>query len=1400
MKKFIVLLFIANLSFSQKRIHPSFEVKGDIFGKYVFIENKGQFDNIKPGDEPVIFAYDNAQEHILFHPNGVTYFLEERHPLKEREMERMEHGKKVTQKPTDKYFVNVTWVGANSNIEVEAGDKQNHKISYGDAKYYSTCYKKITYKNVYPNIDIEYVLPEHGSFHDVKYNVVVHPGGDLAQFKANYSGDVKSLKIKDGNLNIKTPYLTIKELAPKAFQDGKTIVSNFQITESQVGFSVPNYDKTKELLIDPWVIGMGVFSNNAGYDVDYDYAGNYYVYGDVSPYLISKYSSAGILLWTFNGTAGAWTNNCGYAGSFAVDKGTQLVYTGNGFGGGSGAVIVQLNSSGVFTGLQSAQNPIWDECWDMGFYCGNSSVFGLGGSISGDGSVGLVNTSTGAMSPNNVSGIGGNGQDVVSHATDPQGKVFIIFASVQTTALNNQMMLLNPAFTGYLWMQPSTFSSFSESANHNYPGGTNPSNGFNALAANTSYLYYWDGSNLAAYNKTTGAMLASIVVPGLSATNQGGIAVDECNNLYIGGNASILCYNFTGSSFSPNGTIPVSSYVTDIKFNPNTNLLYVSGVGFGGTYNAINSGMCTTFSNTVTTTCVGNNNGTAVVTLTTNIVSPLVTYSWTNSSGTTVSTTSNSPLLSNTVNNLTNGNYTVFIQINAPCGPVTTATLNINCTCSATVLANATSSCVGVPTSVINTSLNVTSITGFTSSPITYTWSSPTGVISSASTAVVPNAAAGVYTVFVSAPNCNSNATVQVSPPVTFTPIASGTNVICYNGSNGSASVTSVNGSTFTPFTYTWSTSPPINTSLANGLSAGTYSVLVGDAQGCVYQTSVTLTQPPLAFLTLANTSVTCYGGSNGTASVSNIPVANTSPYTYTWSTSPLQHSAIAGSLSIGTVSCSLTDSKGCVFTGTTTLIQPPALSLSISSSTNYACAGTAINLTASALGGISSSYTYSWSNGASGVSTSVSNTVGGVYNYSATVTDANSCTLNAISQVTIVNNPIVLLTNKAICQGQTAILVANGASAYTWTPTTGLNAAVGSQVSASPAGTTTYTVYGYNQMCMGQGTVQVTVVSYPEFFLSANPTQICAGQTSNITATGAQNYIWSSPYIVNNNGSSALVNPPSTSQFTVIGFNKVDSTACSVQKMITIPVVPNVTPTISNSQTVCLGTNITLSAGGGNTYTWMPSIGLNATNIQNVVCSATASNVYSVNITNNGACGSSATVAVFVAPTPTAYAGRDTTYNVDDQIFISAVGSGSLTWISGENIVCSACPYTQVTPSQNSCYVIEVTNKYGCKADDEVCLIITDNFGIYIPNAFTPNGDGLNDTFNAKAYSILSFKMDVFDRWGENLFTSNDITKGWDGTYKGALCKTDVYVYKVTYKGLDGKLYYKTGTVTLLK
>ncbi|MCC7017836.1 MAG: gliding motility-associated C-terminal domain-containing protein, partial [Rhodospirillales bacterium] len=188
------------------------------------------------------------------------------------------------------------------------------------------------------------------------------------------------------------------------------------------------------------------------------------------------------------------------------------------------------------------------------------------------------------------------------------------------------------------------------------------------------------------------------------------------------------------------------------------------------------------------------------------------------------------------------------------------------------------------------------------------------------------------------------------------------------------------------------------------------------------------------------------------------------------------------------------------------------------------------------------------------------------------------------------------------------------------------------------------------------------------------------------------------------------------------------------------------------------------------------------------------------VQISNYNNCTVSNTVLVHVNPTPTVNAGEDFAANLDEAMHLNGQGSGTVTWVAGEEIMCHVCPNSQIFPKQSGTYRIRAVNNFGCIAEDEVYVEVTTNYNIYIPNIFTPNEDGLNDVFIVYGTGLTKFEMTVFDRWGEKLFVSNDQLKGWDGVYKGKLSKNDAYPYVIQYTSLDGKKHTKTGHVTLLK
>ena len=137
---------------------------------------------------------------------------------------------------------------------------------------------------------------------------------------------------------------------------------------------------------------------------------------------------------------------------------------------------------------------------------------------------------------------------------------------------------------------------------------------------------------------------------------------------------------------------------------------------------------------------------------------------------------------------------------------------------------------------------------------------------------------------------------------------------------------------------------------------------------------------------------------------------------------------------------------------------------------------------------------------------------------------------------------------------------------------------------------------------------------------------------------------------------------------------------------------------------------------------------------------------------------------------------------------------------ISGEKIGCADCPSTQVFPEHSGCYVAQVRNDFGCVAFDEVCVQVDDDFMVYVPNSFTPNGDGLNDRFALFGANISEIKLEIYDRWGTLKFRTSNAMSGWDGTFLGAPCKPDTYVYRLSYEGSDRKTYHRSGHLTLLR
>ncbi|WP_338647682.1 MBG domain-containing protein [Flavobacterium sp. KS-LB2] len=562
----------------------------------------------------------------------------------------------------------------------------------------------------------------------------------------------------------------------------------------------------------------------------------------------------------------------------------------------------------------------------------------------------------------------------------------------------------------------------------------------------------------------------------------------------------------------------------------------------------------------------------------------------------------------------TNGVVTINIATNVAQDDATnsnTATSQFSITYTQTVISTATASQTNVSCNGgTNGSASVTPTGG--ASGYTYSWS-PSGGTAATATGL----AAGSYTVTVTDAN-GSTATRNFTitqPPAFSTATASQTNVSCNGGSNGSASVSPSGGAP--GYTYSWSPSGG-TAPTASGLSAGSYTVTVTDANGCSATRNFTITQPPaFSTATASQTNVSCNGGSNGSASVS--PSGGTPGYTYFWSPSG-GTAATASGLAAGSYTVTVTDANGCSATRNFTITQPPAFSTATASQTNVSCNGGSNGSASVSPSGGTPGYTYSWSPSGGTAATASGLSAG---SYTVTVTDANGC--SATRNFTITQPPAFSISTASqtnvSCNGgsngSASVSPSGGAPGYTysWSPSGG-TAATASGLSA---GSYTVTVTDANGC---SATRNFTITQPPAFSIStASQTNVSYNGGSNGSAsvavsggTAGYTYSWAP-----SGGTAATATGLSAGTYTVM---VTDANACTATQSFTItePSALMANPVAQTNLSCNGGTNgsATVAVSGGTagyTYSWTPSGGTAAT------ATGLSAGTYTVTVTDANAC-----------------------------------------------------------------------------------------------------------------------------------------------------------------------------------
>jgi gliding motility-associated-like protein len=321
---------------------------------------------------------------------------------------------------------------------------------------------------------------------------------------------------------------------------------------------------------------------------------------------------------------------------------------------------------------------------------------------------------------------------------------------------------------------------------------------------------------------------------------------------------------------------------------------------------------------------------------------------------------------------------------------------------------------------------------------------------------------------------------------------------------------------------------------------------------------------------------------------------------------------------------------------------------------------------------------------------------------------------------------------------------------------------------------------------------------------------RICAGQSVRLRAAGADSYAWSPQQGLScTDCPDPLASPDATVDYVVRG-----STAqgCRASDTVRVWVIPRMRMAATGSDSICLGDSVRLFATGAVSWEWSPATGLSATDVPSPLARPTLTTRYRVVGRDGHNCFSdTAYLLVAVGQPVRVDLGPDVTLPTGTQLPLrSTITNGPVrtwAWSPSKNLSCTGCALPVATVRQHVTYQVRVTSIYGCQATDSIRITaFCETAQVFIPNAFSPDGDGVNDVLMVRAQGIGSVRhFRIFNRWGEvvferNNFPPNDPAHAWNGQVRGKPAWPDVFVYTAEVVCDDGTTYTYKGNITLIK
>lgn len=1400
----------------------------------VFIKEFGQFaknalETKIPFSEPILYGVENGDFSAYFTQKGIIFQFPERLNIEEKDREKEGREREEKTIKTIWHTANMRWVGSNPSVEVIADEKVPNYYNYGEfyagadnktTYNFVPAFKKIKYIDLYPGVDAEFEFPEEGG---IKYKFIVKPNVVIPPIAFQWDGVKKVYTDEKGSLHIKgkfSPFSLysawhIVDHAPNAFtaSSHKDIPVKFNVNDNKVElkFSSSTVSSSEGIVIDPWLTPTTYASLNRAFDIQEDSVGNIFIHGNQSNYHVEKYNSLGALQWSY-------VTYSVFLGDIAVDNpgNTYII------GGYCTGKRQKLDPSGVL---------VWSlgglcEEWRLAFNYSKTVLAVCGYFVNpGGNNLARLDMVTGAVSDQ----IAYN-QETRSIATDCNGDMYSLHLP------SAELRKTNADFTPG-GVVPSGLALIYAGTGYALNPAYSPSvfQGFNGTLIQGPYVYIYDGITLRRFNKSTLTHINTVTVPNGVNYQCSGLSTDPCGNVYAGTTNSIVKFD---SALTYMETIPTPGPVYDIMLGSSGDLL-ACGSGFVGNF-SISCAAPPPLSVTVTSTNADCDGGTSSVFVSGGIAP--YSYIWQPGGQTTDS-----------IGNLSPGTYTYTVtdpfcrayqdSIIITLIPPLVIESGLVGVVSPGVVSN--ESCPAA----LNGSATVTASGG--TGPYTFYWN--TNPVQYGQTAT--GLAAGAYlATVVDADSCRDTLSIVITrnlnPNAAF-----GYTKVCYGTATQFSDSSTTTSGTIVSWTWDFGDGSPVNNNASPSYiypNPGNYVVtlIITTNFGCAdtITKSVQVYYNPIASFSSNDVCLKDTVYFTNTSSVDN----STAIGSYLWKfgdlspTSNLQNPnhyySAAGTYSVILVTTT-TDLCAKSDTLSVNTFDPPS---SVYTVNNTCLLDSAVFANTSLSPTMGSTASWSWNFGdGSALNTTVWNphhlyAVPGNYQTTLITYSSNlGCPDTLQDSITVFPMPVANFGFTNVCLNVPMFFndqstVSSGSiTGWSWnfgdgTPVITIQNP--NHVYVNPGTYTVTLMVTTNNGC--KNTVSKVVVVHALPVAKFSFSNVCDGSVvqfndmSNILATDTlQSWSWNfgdnSP-VNNNQNTSHLYSAPGSYPVELL---VVSNFGC--KDSITKTSIINPNPVVNfgaNGTTGCeplcipFFNSSTILTGANIKWAWVLGDGNSISNSQSfdhcyINDSVFAANFYTVTltVTSDSGCVSTLTknnyITVYPNPNASFTVQPKTAVITNPVISISDLSAGANFWSwnfgngSDTSSLSDPLPHTYADTGAYTITLI-TTTQYNCIDTAYQTIIIEPDFVFYIPNSFTPDADGINDTFTGKGIFIKNFEMTIFDRWGNLIFFSDEINKPWDGKINGGseIAPVDVYVYVVKITGFNKSKHIYRGIVTLVR